>query len=362
MGKRTNILIILSLLLLLLAAVACGPKKAVVAPPAGGYLYYPSPPDPARYQYLTTISTARDIEKEKSGFYKFVAGKDEKKPLEILKPYGVELFEGILYVADMKAGAVDTLNLNTGRFDYLGLRGAGKLIRPVNLRIDRQQRRLYVADMGRKQVLCYDLDGNLLTTYGTAGQFDPSDVELADDRLLVCDVKGHRIHVLDRTTGEPRGTIGRPGSKDGELFHPTNICVHGDRLYVSDTSNFRIAVFRLDGTFIRNYGRIGNRPGNFSRTKGVAVDGAGRLYAVDAAFENVQVFDDQFKLLMFFLHSGSEPDNINLPADIAINTDSISCFRKYIAPGFQVEYLLLVSSQFGPNKINVYAFGKNDQE
>jgi len=33
-------------------------------------------------------------------------------------------------------------------------------------------------------------------------------------------------------------------------------------------------------------------------------------------------------------------------------------FRKYIAPNFEAEYLILVTNQLGPNKVSIYAFGK----
>ncbi|MCK5878791.1 MAG: hypothetical protein KAH24_03365, partial [Holophagae bacterium] len=59
----------------------------------------------------------------------------------------------------------------------------------------------------------------------------------------------------------------------------------------------------------------------------------------------------------FFLSPGNGKGMINLPAGISISYDIPEFFRKKLAPGFTAEYLLLVNSEFGRNKVNVYAFG-----
>lgn len=326
------------------------------------YLFYPSLPNTPRYQYLTTFSTTADLEKKKSKFFKFIVGDKEEKPRGIRKAYGVDMIDGIIYVCDSGAGAVVTLNLKTREFGYLGIKGSGKLSKPINLIIDKTDKLLYAADVNRKQILCYTLDGKVKKFYGKLGQFSkPVDVDIYQDKLFVCDVGKHQVLVLDKIEGNTLYSIGKAGSKEGQLYHPTNICIRDDRLYVSDTTNFRIQVFNLEGKFISTFGKIGDIPGTFTRPKGVAVDKEGRIYVVDAAFENVQVFDPQFQLLLFMFGPGYERHNINLPAGITVVYDNLEYFKKYLSPHFKAEYLLLVTSNFGLNKVNVYAFGKYNQ-
>jgi len=345
--------------LILFFVVNCGPHK--VNTEADGeknnYIFYPPLPNPPKYQYLTTFSTSRDIQKKKSKFFKFVAGDEVEKPITIRKAYGVDIYDGIIYVCDVGAGVVVTLNLKTNSFGYIGNSNRGKLIKPVNLKVDKVNKQLFVADIGKKQVMVFDLEGNFLRAYGKIGQFQPSDVDFFENKIFVCDVKGHQVHVLDRKSGDSLYKIGKPGSQEGELFHPSNICIRNQRLYVSETTNFRIQIFSPEGKFISTFGKIGDRPGTFSRPKGVAVDRKGRIYVVDAAFENIQVFDSKYQLLLFMLGPGSEKDNINLPAGISLDYDNIQYFKKYISPEFVAEYLVLVTSNFGLNKVNVYAFG-----
>jgi hypothetical protein len=42
---------------------------------------------------------------------------------------------------------------------------------------------------------------------------------------------------------------------------------------------------------------------------------------------------------------------------ILIDYQNIAYFRSYAAPEFEIEYLVLVTSQFGERKLSVYGFG-----
>ena len=52
----------------------------------------------------------------------------------------------------------------------------------------------------------------------------------------------------------------------------------------------------------------------------MAVDSAGHVYVVDAVFNNVQVFNDQGRLLLDWGEAGSGPGQFGLPNGIAINS------------------------------------------
>ncbi len=116
--------------------------------------------------------------------------------------------------------------------------------------------------------------------------------------------------------------------------------------------------FDRDGHFKATFGKPGDNLGHFARPKGIALDREGRLYAVDASFNNVQIFNKDGRLLMFFGEGGDKPGGFVLPAKVAIDYDNVQYFQQYVEPGFQVEYLVLVTSQFGSRRVNVLAYGK----
>lgn len=320
-------------------------------------VFYPQPPDAPRIQHLATLTGERDLGGKQSGFAAFLLG-DEATGGRLIQPYGAAMFDGRLFVADTGAPGIAIFDFTKNSFAMFEGTGNGRLKKPINIRVDREGNR-YVTDTGRNQVLVYDRTDRFVAAFGIPGQFKPVDVAIAGDRLYVSDIDHHQIHVLDRRTGQTLFKFGKAGSGVGELFHPTNLAIgpEGD-LFVVETSNYRIQRFAADGTPLRIYGAVGNAPGSFARPKGIALDRQGRMYVGDAAFENVQMFDPNGQLLMYFGQPGEGQEGLNLPAGVSIDYEHVDLFRRYAHPDFRIEYLILVASQFGPNKIDVFGFGR----
>ena len=150
-----------------------------------------------------------------------------------------------------------------------------------------------------------------------------------------------------------------PKAEKGRLFSPTNLAIDPKgRLVVSDLGAFSVQVYDLEGNYQRTIGEQGIAPGLFARPKGVATDRQGISYVVDAATQVVQMFDADGRLLMFFGQAGSSSDGeLYLPAAVELDYENVALLQKKAAPGFKIEYLIWVTSQFGPHKVSVYAFG-----
>ena len=103
-------------------------------------------------------------------------------------------------------------------------------------------------------------------------------------------------------------------------------------------------------------GGYGNLPGTFTRPKGLALDREENLYVVDAAFENVQIFNSDGELLMHFGGSYEGAGAMWLPAAVEISYDNLSYFQPYVDESFDLKYLIFVTNQFGPAKVSVYGF------
>jgi DNA-binding beta-propeller fold protein YncE len=314
-------------------------------------------PNAPRIQHLRTFTGEGDVAKQTSDFARFIVG-DAQSGVQLQQPYGVAMYDGKLYVADSKGPGLMVFDLKQNRFSLITGTGNGRMKRPINVTIDRDGTK-YVTDTGRDQVLVFDEKDRFVTAFGAEGEFKPVDTAIAGDRLYVADIRHHQIQVLDKRTGRLLFKFGKAGSKEGELFHPTNLALGPDGdIYVVETSNFRVQRFTPDGKFVRIYGEVGTAPGRFTRPKGIAIDRAGRLYVGDSAFENVQIFDPSGKLLLYFGQPGDRAEGLNLPAGVAIDYDNVDLFKPYADPRFALEYVILVASQFGPNKVDVFGFGR----
>ncbi len=319
--------------------------------------FYPPLPNPPRIQYLTSFSGPGDLEPD-SGLSEFVLGKESENSALVNKPYGVAIHDGRIYVVDIRGPGYAIFDLKNKKFDIIYGSFSGKMKKPINISIDKDGTK-YISDTGRSLVLVYDKDDKFVRIIGDGESFKPSDTVIVGNKLFVTDIKNHRLVVVDKNTGKQLYTIGSVGSKNGELFYPTNLTLGPDNLiYVSETGNFRVQTFTLDGKFVKTFGKVGTGLGQFARPKGVALDREGNMHVVDAAFENVQIINKDGKLLMFYGEPGGDRANINLPTGIAIDYDNIDYFKKYAKPGFELEYIILVANQFGKSKVTVFGKGR----
>ena len=87
----------------------------------------------------------------------------------------------------------------------------------------------------------------------------------------------------------------------------------------------------MTGTSNGRIGAPGDNLGHFARPKGIALDRDGRLYVVDASFNNVQIFNKDGRVLMFFGEGGDKPGDLLLPAQVVIDYDNLKYFESYVA-------------------------------
>jgi sugar lactone lactonase YvrE len=351
---RSSVKIAIALIVFIIAGCA-GPQKKV-----SFTLFYPPPPELPRLQWLTSFTGAKDVEGEKSGFDKFITGEKESSQ-RLDKPYGVGMYDGKIYVCDTNKTLM-VFDLKKKTFGPLeGAQGPGKLVQPLNISIDRDGNK-YVTDPVRGQVVVFDKNDLYLKAYGTPGGWKPVDAVALDDRLYVADMKNGAVIVMDKKSGEVVKRIGRTGEAAERLYLPTNLAFDKDGvLFVSDVGKFEILKYDRDGHYRGHLGTLGTSPGTFARPKGIAVDRENRLYSVDASFDNVQLFNADGSVLLWFGHfgkTGLDQGDLYLPAKVAIDYDNVKYFQKYADASFEIEYLVIVTSQFGDNLVNVYGFGK----
>jgi sugar lactone lactonase YvrE len=321
------------------------------------FTFFPPRPDEPRIQYLATYTSDADLGGGDK-FLDFIIGKP-KEQNRLIKPYGVALHDGQIFVCDTMRTAIQVFDLAKKRSHFFASGGDGAVKMPINIAIDADDTR-YVADTVLGSVLIYKGDA-FAASLGTKAEMTPSDVAISADRLYVTDVKGHVVRVYNKADRKPLFTIPRdPQATTNKLFSPTNIALdpHGN-LLICDTGAFAVRVYDIEGNYVRTIGQQGVAPGLFARPKGIAADRDGQVYVVDAATQAVQLFSPDGKLLMFFGQPEASPaGDLHLPAAVKLDYDNIRFFQDKVAPGFHCEYLILVTSQVGPNKVNVYGYVK----
>lgn len=294
-------------------------------------LEWPSPPSPPRVRFVQTVARPADLG-IRPGFWRrvgeIVLGREEQR---FVRPTGVAVARGTIYVADPGAQALWILNPEAGRFRRVRDAGRQPLVSPVAVTAAGGDR-IYVADSFLARIFAYDADGDFKGAITDVSFQRPSGLawDRARARLYVADSAAHCLWILGGD-GRRIGAIGRRGAGDGEFNFPTHVAVGRDgTVYVTDGLGFRIEFFTPDGAYAGQFGRLGDNSGDFARPKGVALDREGHVYVVETLFDTVQIFDRQGQLLLNFGERGSGPGQFWLPGGLFIDDRD----RIYVADAY----------------------------
>ena len=322
-------------------------------------VFFPPLPDEPHIQYLTSISDSSFLE-EKNVFKSVVSGMDKPDvQIRLLKPYGIALNKGVIYVCDTVPNTVFRIDLNTKKFESIrGNAGSGGLKKPVNLAID-EEGTLYVADSLRNEVMIYSGEGDFIQAIGRGVLTKPVAVAVDKENLYVLDSTDRVVKVLDRKTGAFIKEFGKSAELGDNLVLPVGLTMDSQGfLYVTNVATGRVLKLDTDGHVLLAFGKIGDFLGEFTRPKGIAVDKEGRIYVVDAGAQNVQIFDSERRLLLPFGSPGLPRGSMDLPAGIMVTKEFPDYFRQFVDPLFQIEDLIFVTNQSGNYMINVYGIGR----
>ena len=329
-------------------------------------VFFPPAPETPRLQFLKSFSGPEDLgAATPSTFEMFIAGEPDR--VEGIKtPYGVAISEGKLYVCDVSKRMVEVLDLRNRTFGYLTK--DRRMMNPVNIYIDDDGTK-YIADPTAGLVFVFDKNNNISAMLGKELKINPIDVVVRGSLCYVTDFASNRIVVMDKATGREIARLGQTGKGQGQN-EPLAVLKNGEfslisdlaldrqgNIYVTDKAGARITQFDRSGIFRRTIGRLGRNIDEFARPKGIAIDKDDRIWVVDAGTEVAKIYNQQAQLLLFFGLPGNEPGMMNLPTKIVLDYDNIEFFKQYAVEGANIEFLVLVSNQYGPNKVSVYGFG-----
>lgn len=233
-----------------------------------------------------------------------------------------------------------TLDKETG--EVLKSWGADLFIMPHGLEIDKENN-IWVTDVGLQQVFKFSSEGKLLLTLGEARVYGddsshfnlPTDIAVSDDgSFYVSDGYYNRRVVKFSKDGTYLFEWGKHGNKRGEFIVPHGIDLDNlGNVYVADRENNRIQKFDAEGNFISDW--------NNSETGmllSVVIDNKnGYLYAIDLMIENDTVpkgsdifrFDLNTNLQMQFGRTGLYDKPTSMYHDIIIDDEG----NIYVADG-----------------------------
>lgn len=190
-------------------------------------------------------------------------------------------------------------------------------------------------------IMQFDLDGNLITSFG-AGMFAwPHGMYVEPDgSVWVADATGYAAvpegwgHVMYKFSPEGEllmtlGERGNAGTEPGLFAKPSDMVVAPDgHIFVADGhdagGNNRVVKLSPTGEFVMEWGETGEADGQFRDVHAMAMDSSGRIWVGDRANSRIQLFDQNGNHLETITHMG-RPSGIYITADdVVYVTDSES--------------------------------------
>ena len=134
--------------------------------------------------------------------------------------------------------------------------------------------------------------------------------------VFVSDFDNSQIHVFDVEMKHVK-TFGQCGKEEGQLNHPQGIDVSTiGEVYVANSHNHCVSVFREDGTFIRTIGQ-----GKLQSPRDVLVHSNGLVYVTDWCNHRIAVFSQEGELVRTFGSQGRGKGEFQVPSDVAVSPD-----------------------------------------
>jgi sugar lactone lactonase YvrE len=218
-------------------------------------------------------------------------------------------------VENASVESVDVYIGDPARVFTLGGKEAFK--KPSAVAVDASSR-VYVADAGRDRIFVYDALGAFVRAYGTDGRAEPAFKQpsgVAVDgagNVWVADTGNNRVVKL-ASDGSVLALVGKselkrglrrfkPGRGPGQFKRPAAVALDAEgNAYVADAGNRRVQVLSPEGAFLRELRMLvvgreheddddDEEEEEAGRPAGIAVDGAGRVYAADREGRRVVVF------------------------------------------------------------------------
>src|SRR6266550_910590 len=154
--------------------------------------------------------------------------------------------------------------------------------------------------------------GVMVTPHGIAVD-KQGNVWIADFAGNKAGTKGHQVHKFS-PKGEKLlslGMAGKPGNADGQFNQPNDVIVGPDgSIYVADGhdaqgmitqqqitdglargATSRISKFSPDGKFVKSWGKIGVKHGEFRTPHALVFDSKGRLWVADRGNHRIEIFN-----------------------------------------------------------------------
>jgi len=223
-------------------------------------------------------------------------------------PSGIAVNSTHIFVSDQTNDDVQIFNLSGGIEATFGSTGTGDGDFTAARGIVVNATHILVADSSNDDVQIFNLSGGFEQSISVN---NPTDVAFDSNGRIIVAAEDDTISIFNPSGGSIT-TFGGTGSAEGQFDTPEGLDVDSsDRIIVADTGNARVQIFDSSGSFVTmfgfgvddntavfqtctsscQFGIAGSGDGQFNDNRGLAVDSNNRILAIEAANDQVQIYE-----------------------------------------------------------------------
>ena len=196
-------------------------------------------------------------------------------------PWGISVNKDHIFVTDVRHHSLfkfckNTLELlnSTKGSEELQLSG------PHGLCIDTNGD-VFVTDCFDNRIVIFSTNLQFKSDFGTHKLFQPQDVKLTPDCVVVLDSSPKCVHLFSRDGNYLSSSISQVKEQNSLVCNPQFFCLDlSGNILISDCYHNCIKIFTQSGEFIHSIGRKGNNKGELIYPHGIAISKSGVIFVV----------------------------------------------------------------------------------
>jgi DNA-binding beta-propeller fold protein YncE len=248
------------------------------------------------FTYVSDTNNKRVMVFDSAGNPLFHFGEEGSQPGQFQFPYGISTdTKGRVFVADLYNGNISIFD-QKGKFIEYFAHNSKAISTPGGLRIINEK--VYVTDIQANKVFVFDMDGKLLLEVGQPGSEDgqlmaPNAVTAdKEGNIYVVDTGNQRVQVFNKEGQFTKILSGSNDASGSSVFvNPRGIGIDSRGIiYVVSNLTHIVYGFNQDGEQMFQFGSMGEGNGEFSLPNGLYIDSKDNVYVTDTLNLRVSVF------------------------------------------------------------------------
>lgn len=240
-----------------------------------------------------------------------------------------------------------------------------------------KNKRVFISDTQQRAIIVFDLQNRKVKSFGTEGPgrlLKPLGMDISgDDELFVVDISAKRVAVYDL-----EGNFLRAIGDQKRFLRPVGVAAHPNKpwIYVVDTGGLdtdRHHIFKFHsktGQLLKTIGKRGQGDGEFNLPLQASMTKDAKLFVIDSANFRVQSFDEQGNFIDKFGQIGRRSGQFSRPKGIATDSEGKIYVSDTAFGNFQIftpngELLLFIGTRAtsgGPGRYSLPAGIDVDQD